>query len=104
MRKFLRKIFPLLVFYAATGLVMSGLYFIADTFGMDRNGALFLLLVCIFGGFFAAGFVWCFGSLIMPRLPLLGRFCYILAVAVYVFFVVSAFVNIFYPVPWVVLH
>ena len=104
MSRFLRKVFPLLVFYAATGLVMSGLYFVADAFGMDRNGALFLLLVCIFGGFFAAGFVWRLGSLIMPRLLLFGRFCHILAVTVYVFFVVSAFVNIFYPVPWVVLN
>ena len=68
MSKFLRKAFPILVFYAAAGLVKIGLYYIADAFGMNTSGALFQLLVATFVGFFLCAICWQLGSLIKTKL------------------------------------
>ena len=99
MSKFLRKAFPILVFYAAAGLVKIGLYYIADAFGMNTSGALFQLLVATFVGFFLCAICWQLGSLIKTKFPTVGCFLHITAVAVYTLSIILAFINIFHPVP-----
>ena len=98
MSKFLRKIFPLLVFYEAAGLVNIGLHFVADAFGIDTNGALFFFLMWVFGALCVCGIFWNLGCLIQTRLPTLSRFLRILSVGGYFLGLVMTFINIFYPI------